>query len=126
MSIPVDLDKLEEAMADYQFAYLLTVGDDERARSVAVLPELVDGALVLPNVGQRSQANCAARPEVALVWPPATIAEYSLIVDGPARVGESDTVIVTPTRAVLHRSGTVSAAANAAEGECVADCIELS
>ena len=38
MSVKVDLDKLAEALADFTFAYLITVGDDYRAHTVAVEP----------------------------------------------------------------------------------------
>lgn len=34
MSVKVDLDKLAEALADFSFGYLITVGDDFRARAV--------------------------------------------------------------------------------------------
>ena len=36
MSVKVDLDTLAEALADFSFAYLVTVGDDYRAHTVAV------------------------------------------------------------------------------------------
>ncbi len=35
MSVKVDLDRLSEALADYRFAYLITVGDD----SLRVVPD---------------------------------------------------------------------------------------
>ena len=40
MSVKVDLDRLADALADFTFAYLITVGDDYRAHSVAVDPVL--------------------------------------------------------------------------------------
>ncbi|MCV7230225.1 pyridoxamine 5'-phosphate oxidase family protein [Mycolicibacterium komossense] len=43
MSVQVDLDQLADALADYSFAYLVTVSDDYRARTLAVNPVLVDG-----------------------------------------------------------------------------------
>ncbi|MDF2825563.1 MAG: hypothetical protein K0R68_2971, partial [Mycobacterium sp.] len=38
MSVKVDLDGLAEVLADFAFAYLITVGDDHRAHTVAVDP----------------------------------------------------------------------------------------
>jgi hypothetical protein len=38
MSVKVDLDQLADALADFTFAYLITVGDDHRAHTVAVAP----------------------------------------------------------------------------------------
>ena len=38
MSVKVDLDQLAGALADFTFAYLVTVGDDYHAHIVAVEP----------------------------------------------------------------------------------------
>ena len=45
MSVKVDLDQLADALADFTFAYLVTVGDDYRAHTVAVEPVLADGMI---------------------------------------------------------------------------------
>ncbi|MGH3501698.1 MAG: hypothetical protein ACRDQA_12550, partial [Nocardioidaceae bacterium] len=69
MSIPVALCELADAMAEYRFAYLMTVGDDERVHAVAVTPRLDGERLVIDNPGRRSRANTAVRGGVSMVWP---------------------------------------------------------
>ena len=87
MSIRVELDELKAVAAGQTpYAYLLTVSDGE----------------VTCEAGNRSCANAAARPSVSLLWPPATTGDYSLIVDGDARV-DGSTVRIAPARAVRHR-----------------------
>jgi hypothetical protein len=105
MSVPVDLDKLAGALADFTFAYLVTVGDDYRARTVAVNPVLVDGVLDVGPVGGGTRKNLAGHVDVTLVWPPREPGGYSLIVDGvalPAADAEA-ALRITPGHAVLHR-----------------------
>jgi hypothetical protein len=101
MSIPVALDELGAALADRPWGYLLTVRDDGRAQSLAVPTRWVDGAL-RADVGRGTAANLTARPHVSVVFPGATGAEYSLIVDGDATVADGAATIA-PTWAVLHR-----------------------
>jgi hypothetical protein len=101
MSIPVPLDELAERLAQHPWGYLVTVRDDGRAQSLAVPTQIVDGALVA-TVGRGTAANATARPNVTLLFPGATGADFSVIVDGDAHV-EGDRLEVTPTWAVLHR-----------------------
>jgi hypothetical protein len=102
MSIPVSLGELREVAAQQApFAYLLTVTDDASAHAVAVKVSIDDG-VVACDAGKGSCANASARPNVSLLWPPATADDYSLIVDGQASVVGS-TVRVVPSRAVRHR-----------------------
>jgi hypothetical protein len=102
MSIPVSLDELRDVAArQAPFAYLLTVTDDATAHAVAVKVSIDDG-VVSCDAGKGSCANASARPNVSLLWPPATANDYSLIVDGRASV-EGSTVRVVPSRAVRHR-----------------------
>jgi hypothetical protein len=103
MSVKVDLDKLADTLADYGLAYLITVGDDFRAHTVAVVPAIEDGALTIGPLGNTTRRNAAAHTEVTLVWPPREPTGYSLIVDGTAEV-TADGMRLTPSRAVLHRS----------------------
>ena len=118
MSIPVAVTDLADAMAQRPYAYLLTVSDDGRPHAVAVVPTLAAGELTM-EVGRRTTGNAAARPEsVSLVWPPSVPGEYSLIADGRARV-ENDRVVVTPTKAVLHRPAPGEAAS---PDSCGSDC----
>ena len=102
MSIRVELDELKAVAAGQTpYAYLLTVSDDQTAHAVAITPSIADGEITC-EAGNRSCANAAARPNVSLLWPPATTGDYSLIVDGDARV-DGSTVRIAPARAVRHR-----------------------
>jgi hypothetical protein len=102
VSIPVELDQLAAQVADRGFGYLLTVGDDGRSHAVALRPT-VDGAVLRFEVGGRTAANAAARPDVAVVLPPHPGDEFSLVVDGTARVEGSTTVVVVAHSAIRHR-----------------------
>jgi hypothetical protein len=122
MSVKVDLEKLADTLADYPFAYLVTVGDDFRAHTVAVDPALADGSLRIGAVGNSTRRNASAHPDVTLVWPPRDAGGYSLIVDGRATV-DDDGLAVAPTGAVLHRPavpGTPTASG------CGDDCVPVS
>lgn len=122
MSIPVDLDRLAEALAEYRFAYVLTTGENMRPHAVMATPRLLDGQLRVTGPGRRTSANAEARPAVAVVWPPEQDSGYSLIVDGDATV-DGDTLSVVPSRAVLHRPAAPDA--TPAAGDCESDCVEL-
>jgi hypothetical protein len=74
--------------------------------------------------GKRSAANATARPSVSLLFPPLAAGGYSLIVDGTALVVASENgarVLVTPTKAVLHRPAESPDPA----ASCGADCVSL-
>ncbi len=105
MSVRVELDLLGDVLAEYGFGYLLTVDDHGRPHAVAVRPELVGGALLIEGIGGGSRRNAAARPDVALVWPPADPNELSLIVDAVARptAGDTGPLQVVPVSAIRHR-----------------------
>jgi hypothetical protein len=75
-------------------------------------------------LGRRTLANAAERPAVTLLWPPVEPEGYSLIVDGTAEMSD-DGVLVSPTRAVLHRAAAAGATASADDHACVSDCIEV-
>ena len=122
MSIPVELPALAEVMARYSFAYLLTGSAHGAPHAVAVIPILEGGVLVVDGVGLRTRQNLLARPDVGLVWPPQSVSEYSLIVDGHAAM-EGEAVRIAPVRAVLHRPAP--GPGSVAPGGCVSDCVEL-
>lgn len=124
MSVKVDLAKLSDTMADYDFAYLLTVSDEQRPHAVAVHPMLRDEALAVGGLGNRTLANLAERPDVTLLFPPRESGGYSLIVDGRASTDGGGTD-VAPTHAVLHRPAD-HAARPAADGSCGNDCLPVS
>lgn len=124
VSIPVALDGLRAALAERGGrAYLLTVSDDGRPHVVHAAVG-AQGDLLAVDVGTRSAANAAVRPEVSLLYPVRDEGDYSLIVDGSAVVEACEggqRVLITPTRAVLHRQ----AAAPDPSSPCAADCVPL-
>ncbi|HET9729672.1 MAG TPA: pyridoxamine 5'-phosphate oxidase family protein [Acidimicrobiia bacterium] len=102
MSIAVELQELAQtASGQMPFAYLLTVTDDGTAHAIATSPTIDDNVITC-DAGKTSCANAASRPRVSLLWPPVDPNDYSLIVDGDARV-DGSTVRIAPTRAVRHR-----------------------
>ena len=121
MSVKVDLDQLAGAVADFAFAYLITVGDDYRAHTVAVDPVLADGVFDVGAVGNSTRRNVSAHLAVTLVWPPRGPGGYTLIVDGHAEL-TVEALTVTPDRAVLHRPAAPGVPT--ASG-CDADCVPL-
>ena len=124
MSVKVDLDELADASADFTFAYLITVGHDYRAKTVAVDPVLVDGAFDVGPVGAGTQRNLAAHDTVTLVWPPHEPGGYTLIVDGRGQLaGSQAPLTIVPEHAVLHRPATPQSPA--ATTGCDDDCVPL-
>jgi pyridoxamine 5'-phosphate oxidase-like protein len=122
MSVRVDVQELATRMADYGFAYLLTVTDDQHPHAVAVTPAAGDGAVTFTDgLGRRTRANLEARPEVTLLWPPRDAGGYTLIADGRVVVA-GDVATFTPSHAVLHRPadhGTPSGS------DCGNDCVPV-
>lgn len=137
----VDLQRLAAALADYPFAYLITVDDAFRVHTVTVEPVLrelplaasgPDGSAAILDVGLiggRTRQNLAHHSEVTLLWPPAEAGGYSLIVDGSAELSGLDDspeevarCAVAPTRALLHREAD---APSVAKG-CLHDCVVFS
>lgn len=121
MSVKIDLDQLATAMADFAFAYLVTVGDDYRAHTVAVSPVLDNGVLGIGSVGNSTRRNASSHAAVTLVWPPRDPGGYTLIVDGVAAVADG-VVTVKPSGAVLHRPATPGAPTASGCGD---DCVPL-
>ena len=104
MSKEVPLADLAATIAGYyDFAYVLTVSDDQRPHLVAIRP-VVDAAGELDvEVGRTTIANAAARREVTLVFPPVAAGDFSLVVDAVASAAGEGTLHLRPTWAVLHR-----------------------
>ena len=122
MSVKVDLDQLAAALEDFTFAYLVTVGDDYRAHTVAVEPVFADGVINVGPVGGGTRRNLAQHDGVTLVWPPSQPGDYTLIVDGRGQPTDGDTALqIVPSRAVLHRK----AAPDSAAAVCLHDCVPL-
>ena len=121
MSIEVDLPALADVLARFRSAYLVTVGGGVRGHVVTVGPTLSEGTILLAGIGSTSRANLLVEPSLTLVWPPVREGDHTLIVDGTGRI-DADTVVVQPTRAVLHRPAGVERAGG---GACASDCIEV-
>lgn len=100
--------------------YLLTSGADGRPHAIAVSVTWEEGTLSV-NAGHKSLANAAARPLVSMMWPAPNAASYGLFVDGVCDVRATQ-VVITPTRAVLHRAGE---AAPTNTSSCGSDCVPL-
>lgn len=98
----VELGELAGRVAEYGFAYLITVSTEGKAHVLAVTPELVDAGVLLGGIGRHTLANVAEHPTATLVWPPVSDGGYSLIVDGAA-TADGETVTVAPAKAILHR-----------------------
>ena len=130
MTIPVELAALQERMEEYgQRGYLLTVGPDGRPHSVGIGVRWADNLLATAP-GNATVANAAARPLVALLFPPSEPGGYSLIVDAEvvAAVGSGqgdNSVTLRPTKAVLHRPAEDLAPGGALRPGCTSDCVSV-
>lgn len=102
MSVKVDLAQLADVLADFTFAYLVTVSDEYRAHTVAVDPALVGGVFEIGPVRNSTRRNLASRPDVTLLWPPRQTDGPTLIIDGRGELHD-DTLRVRPSHAVLHK-----------------------
>lgn len=122
MGRAINFDALADRISEYGFAYLITVGSDDRIHTSPVHPTVADRHVVVGTASSRVQANAVSRPQVTLVWPPMIGDGYSLIVDGEAQV-VADSLTVAVTRAVLHRPA--SRPEPGAGDVCGSDCIEL-
>jgi hypothetical protein len=126
----VDFERLAQALGDYRFAYLVTVGDDYQVHTVTVEPQLRERVMDVGLIGGRTRKNVESRSAVTLLWPPREPDGYSLIVDGQAVVTDvtnsEDTAAlrVVPTRALLHRNADPSTPGSA-KG-CLHDCVVFS
>jgi hypothetical protein len=121
MSIEVDHDQLADALADFTFAYLITVSDDFRAHTVAVDPVLTGGVFVVGQVGNRTRRNAGRQPDVTLLWPPRKPGGHTLIVDGRAELTGA-ALRIALTSAVLHRPATPNTPSASGCGD---DCVPV-
>jgi hypothetical protein len=126
MSIPVPLERLRAALAERGgSAYVLTVSEDGSPHAVHA-PVRWEGDVLSADVGRRSAANAGARSAASLLYPVRSDEDYSLIVDGTATLASGDggqRLLLTPTRAVLHRPARSVAPTTASS--CDADCVPL-
>jgi hypothetical protein len=100
--VSVDLAKLRVEVSRFGTnAFLVTTSSDGPPHVTSVLVTF-DGDNLAMHVGRRTHLNATAHPAVALVWT-AGVDDFCLIVDGAAQSGSSDSLLVQPTSAVLHR-----------------------
>lgn len=123
MSIPVDIDKLASAVADFGAGYLLTVSPQGRVKAVTVDPVVESGAVRILGQSRGSAENLVGNPAVTVVYPPLETHGYSLIIDGTATV-VNDGFEITPTAAVLHRPAAHADGPPPPRG-CQNDCIRI-
>jgi len=114
MSIPVDLGELEAAARERgPAAYILTVNDRGTPHVVHAEVTITREGLVV-QVGERTALYARHRPNVSLLYPCRSAADYSLIVDAVA------SVVATPggSRLLLMPTagGAPSAGARARDG----------
>ncbi len=121
MSVKVDLDQLAGTLGKYGFGYLITVGDDHRAHTVAVDAQLNGGVIDVGTVGNSTRRNICGHPDATLLWPPVEHGGYSLIVDGRGELTD-DFLRVIPQRAVLHRPARSN---RPTASGCGDDCVPL-
>lgn len=101
MSIPVELDRLADALADVDGGYLLSTSD-ARVKAVSVVPVLESSALRVVAPGRGTVANVRDNPVVTLLYPPRSAPGMTLLVDGTA-AADGDDVVVVPSSAVWHK-----------------------
>ena len=124
MSIPVEIDDLEEAIDNYGVnAYLITTDSKSHPHITHITLSTLSYPFIC-NIGRKTAANVLARPSVAMLWPPVSPGDYSLIVDGMMQVEEnpegSSQGVFKPKSAILHRSA-LNQNPDMVEG-CSSDC----
>lgn len=122
MSIPVDVDALDSALADFGSGYLLTASAEGAVKAVTIEPHL-DGGMLRVGPPKGSATNLAANPKATVIFPPMQAKGYTLIVDDTATVTD-DGFTVSPGVAVLHRPASHSDVPPPPDG-CKNDCARL-
>ncbi len=126
VSIPVRIEDLAQAVAEYDAAYLLT-NRAGRTKVVTLEPLVSDDRIVADGVGSGSSANLAENPQCTLVFPPAERHGYTLLIDGTATVIDGR-LAMRPATAVRHRpvSHSDGPPAPGESADCVNDCRPVS
>ena len=102
-------------------AYVMTASPEGRPHVTYATVRWEDGRLGA-EVGARTAHNARVNPVATLLFPVRSADDYSLIVDGAAAVDPGQQrLVLTPTRAVLHRPGPPADPASS----CTADCVPL-
>lgn len=101
MSVPVQLDDLGAALADFGAGYLLTTTEG-RVKTVTVEARVEGDVVRVVWPSRGSAANLAQNPHATLVFWPRQPRGHSLIIDGTA-TATPDGFDFRPTSAILHR-----------------------
>ncbi len=113
VSVPVEPSELRREVARYgPVAYLVTVSPEMTRPHVVSVTVGWEGVALVCAAGTRTAANIGSGADVTLFWPAPAGNDYSLIVDGLARVVDGPdgaTVVVRPLGAVLHRVADATA-----------------
>lgn len=120
MSGQVDLERLAQAITEFDSAFLITVSADDRIHTVTVEPTLAGDKIHVDAVGRRTIANVQAHSAVSLAWSPREPGGYALMVDGCA-APSGEGLDVVPTKALLHRRAEPGS--RAATTGCLHDCV---
>jgi hypothetical protein len=106
--------------------YLLTVtpGGRPHCGTASVTWDAPDGGLTVRPVPRTwAESAGAGYRQATLLWPPAEPGGYDLIVDGACHeAGDDPALVVTVSRAVLHRRGPAPAGG---ASPCGSDCVPL-
>lgn len=128
MSVSVALEELRDEIGrQAPVCFLLTVGPDGRPHSVQLAVSWADPGQLAFHPGNKTVANAQDRPLVSLLWPPRELGGYSLIVDATVVTASgsgdgANSVLVRPTRAVLHRPARPDNPEAVAHGS---DCVRV-
>jgi hypothetical protein len=123
--VPVSIEELGRQVAHFgTWPYIITVAGDGRPHAVSIEVAWVDSSFTAAG-GRSTSRNAAAHPNaVTLLWAPFEPGGYSLIVDVQAATADDGALTLTPTTAVLHRTGPAPAA-EAPAGSCGNDCVRI-
>lgn len=106
MSMRVELDDLPAEILARGPGFLLSSVMDSRPHAVHLRFEVAaaEGQVELRSpAGRTARGNCSQRPAVTVLFPAAEPDQFSLLVDGEARLDGDEHIVVTAVSAVLHR-----------------------
>ena len=121
MSIPVEIENLEDALSEYGMnPYLITI-DNEAHPHITHVTLSRDSLGFVCGIGKKTSANVLERPSVALLWPPMKQDSHSLIVDGVMEVidtQEGPQGRIAPKAAILHRPAVKKETDQNSDSDC--------
>jgi hypothetical protein len=103
VSIPVELADLPAQVARFGSRALLVTNSIDGPPHVASVVVTLEQRDLSMRAGTKTRANVNANPAVTIVWTAGSEADHCLVVDGTALGASAETLIVSPTSAVLHR-----------------------